>query len=48
VAQRVIYGDLPYSGTLPESYEDAALPVVNEQLAKAWVRLGMVLNAALR
>ena len=38
----------PDSGTLPDSYEGAALPVVNEQLGKAGVRLAMVLNAALQ
>lgn len=43
----MVYGALPHSGTLPESYEGAALPVVNEQLEKAGVRLAMVLNAAL-
>lgn len=31
VARRVIYGELPHSGTLPASYEAAALPIVNEQ-----------------
>ena len=32
----------------PEGYETVALPVVNEQLEKAGVRLAAVLNLALR
>jgi hypothetical protein len=47
VAKRVVYRELPHRGTLPDSYEGAALPVVNEQLEKAGVRLAEVLNAAL-
>jgi hypothetical protein len=48
VAQRVIYGELPHeTGYLPASYERTALPVVNEQLEKAGVRLAAVLNAVL-
>jgi len=48
LAQRVIYGDLPHEpGPLPTNYERAALPVVNEQLEKAGVRLAAVLNAIL-
>ncbi len=48
VAQQVIYGELPHEpGYLPASYERAALPIVNEQLEKAGVRLAAVLNAIL-
>jgi hypothetical protein len=32
VAVKVGDGALPHSGTLPEGYETAALPIVNEQL----------------
>ena len=43
VARQVIYGQLPHEpGALPEGYERAALPVVNEQLEKAGVRLAAV------
>jgi hypothetical protein len=48
VAQRVIYGELPHSRTLPNTYEGVTLPVVNEQLEKAGVRLAVVLSAALQ
>ena len=48
VAQRVIYGELPHEpGYLPASYERAALPIVNEQLEKAGVRLAAALNTVL-
>jgi hypothetical protein len=48
VVQRVIYSALPHGpGYLPASYERAALPIVNEQLEKAGVRLAAVLNAVL-
>ncbi len=48
VAVRVIYGELPHSpGILSASYEAAALPIVNEQLEMAGVRLAALLNAAL-
>jgi hypothetical protein len=47
VANRVVYGELPHSGMLPDSHEGAALPVVNEQLERGGVRSAMVLNAAL-
>lgn len=48
IARRLIYGEWPHGpGTLPASYEATALPVVNEQLAKAGVRLAAVLNASL-
>lgn len=48
IAARVIYGKLPHGGVLPDSYEAEALPIVNEQLERAGVRLAMVLNNALR
>ena len=49
VARQVIYGQLPHEpGALPEGYERVALPVVNEQLEKAGVRLAAVLNTVLR
>jgi hypothetical protein len=47
IAADVIYGKLPHSGTLPESYEAEALPIVDEQLKRAGVRLATVLNKAL-
>ena len=48
IAQRIIYGELPHEpGYLPSSYERAALPIVNEQLEKAGVRVAAVLNAVL-
>jgi hypothetical protein len=47
VAQRVIYGELQHRGTLQASYGQAALPVVNQQLERAGVRLAAVLNAVL-
>jgi hypothetical protein len=48
IAVRVIYGQLPHSGTLPDIYETEALPIVNQQLSRAGVRLAMVLNECLR
>ena len=48
VAVNVVYGALPHSGTLPEGYETVALPIVNEQLEKAGVRLAWMLNLVLR
>jgi S1/P1 Nuclease len=48
IAARVIYKLLPHGGTLPDSYGNEALPIVNEQLERAGVRLGMVLNTSLR
>jgi hypothetical protein len=48
IAARIIYGKLPHSGRLPDSYEAEALPIVNEQLERAGVRLAMVLNNTLR
>jgi hypothetical protein len=44
----MIYGQLPHSGTLPDSYETEALPIVYQQLRRAGVRLTMVLNTCLR
>jgi hypothetical protein len=48
IAERTIYGRLTHSGTLPEDYEVTALPIVNEQLEKAGVRLAKVLNESLK
>jgi hypothetical protein len=49
IARRLIYGERPHErGALPPSYETAALPVVNEQMEKAGLRLAAVLNQALR
>jgi hypothetical protein len=47
IAARVIYGELPYTGQLPDDYETKALPIVNEQLQRAGVRLAAILNAYL-
>lgn len=44
---RTIYGRLLHSGVLLENYEAAALPIVNEQLERAGVRLAMTLNKIL-
>jgi nuclease S1 len=45
IAAKVIYRDLEHRpGPLPSSYEDAALPIVNEQLERAGVRLAWLLN----
>ena len=44
----MIYEKLPHSGVLPDSYKADALPIVNEQLERAGVRLAMVLNASLK
>ncbi len=48
IAARIIYGELPHSGTLPDDYETKVLPIVNEQLERAGVRLATVLNACLQ
>jgi hypothetical protein len=49
IAGRVIYGELPNEpGALQATYERRALPVVNEQLEKAGVRLASILNTILR
>ena len=48
IAVRMIYGQLPHSGTLPDSYETETLPIVNQQLSRAGVRLALVLNTCLR
>jgi hypothetical protein len=48
IAARTIYDELPHSGTLPDDYETKALPIVNEQLERAGVRLATVLNACLQ
>jgi hypothetical protein len=48
IARRLIYGEWPHEpGSLPASYEAVALPVVNEQLEKAGMRLTALLNGAL-
>jgi hypothetical protein len=47
IAVELIYGKLPHTGTLSDSYENAALPVVNEQLEEAGIRLAVVLNHVL-
>ena len=43
----MVYGGLPHAGVLPPGYETTALPIVDQQLEKAAVRLAEVLNAAL-
>ena len=49
IAKRVIYGRLPHlPGQLPETYEAEVLPIVNEQLERAGVRLATLLNAAFK
>jgi hypothetical protein len=48
VATSVVYDELPHAGILPDSYEAQALPIVNEQLERAGVRLAKVLNGCLR
>jgi hypothetical protein len=48
VAVKAIYGTLPHAGALPDGYETVALPIVDEQLEKAGVRLAMVRNVVLR
>jgi hypothetical protein len=47
IAVTVIYGKLIHAGTLPDDYGDVALPVLNEQLERAGIRLATVLNHAL-
>jgi hypothetical protein len=44
----IIYSELPHSGTLPDDYETKALPIVNEQLERAGVRLAVILDACLQ
>jgi hypothetical protein len=49
VAVGAIYGRLPHdTGMLPAAYENVALPIANEQLERAGVRLAFVLNRTLR
>jgi hypothetical protein len=44
----VIYKRLPDAlGTLPPSYEEEMLPIVDKQLRRAGVRLAQLLNKAL-
>ena len=44
LAALAVYGELQHAGTLPDSYEAQALPLVNQQLERAGVRLAKVLN----
>ena len=39
---------VPHIGKLPDDYETKALPIVNEQLERAGLRLATVLNAYLQ
>jgi hypothetical protein len=48
IAVRAVYGRLPHCGALSEDYETAALPIANEQLERAGVRLAKVLNECLK
>jgi hypothetical protein len=48
IAARTIYGELPHAATLPDDYENKALPIVNEQLERAGVRLAVLLDASLK
>jgi S1/P1 Nuclease len=48
LATSSVYGELQHAGALPDSYEAQALPIVNEQLERAGVRLAKVLNNCLR
>jgi hypothetical protein len=48
VATSAIYGELPHARILPDSYEAQALPIVNEQLERAGMRLAKVLNECLK
>lgn len=47
IAVSTIYNELPHSGNLPDYYETEALPIVNQQLQRAGVRLAKVLNEVL-
>jgi len=48
ISVRIIYGELQHQGTLPDSYEAQALPIVNQQLERAGVRLAKLLNGVLK
>jgi hypothetical protein len=48
IALWAIYGELWNAGALPDGYEAWALPIVNEQLERAGVRLAKTLNDCLR
>jgi hypothetical protein len=49
LARQFIYGEWPHEpGALPSSYETVALPLADQQLQKAGVRLASVLNAVLK
>jgi hypothetical protein len=48
VATSAVYGQLQHTGIFPDSYEAQALPIANDQLKRAGVRLAKVLNDCLR
>lgn len=48
VAVLRVYGELQHAGALPDTYEAPAIPIVNEQLERAGVRLAKVLNDCLK
>lgn len=49
IAVRTVYGSLPHeAGVLPQSYQEEAMPVAQQQLQKAGVRLSVVLNRVLK
>jgi hypothetical protein len=48
VAQDHAYGDLPHDKKLDQDYVDRELPIVEQQIATAGVRLARVLNEALK
>ena len=50
LAVKIAYGKLPPGATpnLTDDYANAALPVVEEQIEKAGIRLAFLLNDALR
>ncbi|HWE76114.1 MAG TPA: S1/P1 nuclease [Stellaceae bacterium] len=47
IAVSMIYGKLAHSDTLPSEYERDTLPIVNERLERAGIRLAATLNDAL-
>jgi len=47
IAVTAIYGNLPHSGRLPDRYQDEALPIVDQQLERAGLRLARMLNDTL-
>jgi isopentenyl diphosphate isomerase/L-lactate dehydrogenase-like FMN-dependent dehydrogenase len=48
VATSAVYAQLQHTGILPDGYEAQALPIVNDQVKRAGVRLAKVLNDCLR